>query len=184
MGLEELINKIILDAKKDAEAKITLAESEKAKYIAEAKSTAERMLQEYEEVAKKDAKVIYDKLVQSAKLNARNKLLTEKQKFINKLLQDAINTICNFSEEKYFQWLEKQLELIELPENYELILCQRDLDRLPKEWRDKKISKEVRNISGGFVIKTQIYELNNTLEAKVEHKRELLEKVAYENLFK
>lgn len=191
MGLEELKQKIIEDAKRNAAEIIKTGESKTTLIIKEAQEKIKKLREERLRKAELEAKAIKERTVGSARLEARKKLLLAKQELIEEVITKALKRILELPKKEYLKFIEKQLlgieDLsgsckVEFNERDKRIITPEWLEKLEQELRKKspnlslELSKNFRtDITGGVIIKSSEVELNNSLEAIVKLKRDDLE---------
>ncbi|MDU3751460.1 MAG: V-type ATP synthase subunit E, partial [Peptoniphilus rhinitidis] len=92
-GLENILNKITEDAEKKAEEIIKEAEDKKIKIIENREDDAKKLSDKLYEVSKKEREDILKRAKSGAELEARDKILSEKHKKIDEILELAIKEL-------------------------------------------------------------------------------------------
>ncbi|MGC1120969.1 MAG: V-type ATP synthase subunit E family protein [Candidatus Methanofastidiosia archaeon] len=181
MGIEDIKKRILEDAAK-----------QKEEILAEARKKAEEIRKEGERTAGKRKEVIILKAEQEAteehhtlltmeRLEARKLQLTEKQKVIEKVFEKALDMLSNHPQ--YDEIMEALLlevarggeELILNPRDYKNLgdgFLKRINDNLPREL---VLSKETRDMAGGFILRTPEVEINESFEEIVRALRDEME---------
>ncbi|MDI6707777.1 MAG: V-type ATP synthase subunit E [Candidatus Thermoplasmatota archaeon] len=200
MGLEELKAQIISDANKKAEEIKTNAKLKAQEITKEAEERAEEIKEEGLRKAEEDARAVKARIIGEAKLEARKSLLFVKQEIIEKVIKKALAEISEMPDREYLEFLESRLLSILAAEKLEgkciIELSEKDRKRIPKDWLEQLEKKlKIKNLklelgnnfrkdfTGGFVLKTPEVEINNSLEAIVKFKIDLLEQEIAKILF-
>lgn len=193
-NINNLTSKIIKDAEDKKEAILSDAEREKNKILSkkeEEARTAERTLLEN---AEREAISRKERIISSAKLQARNEKLQAKQEIIREVFQTSIEALCNISEDDYKEFVKVSILNSNIDGNQKLILSDLGkkiidktlIDEIDRELGTKAsltLSKETRNFKGGFILEKEGVEINNTFEALVNSLRDDLSQEIAEMLF-
>ena len=189
MGIDDIEKRILKDA-----------EQEKNQILAEARKKAEEIRKEGERAAEKRKEAILLKAHQEAeekhhtmltmaRLEARKLQLAEKQKVIERAFERSLYMLVNHPD--YSTVLETLL-LEAAKGGEELILSPRDHKQLGNGFLQKinkkikgeiTLSKETRDISGGFILRTPDMEINESFEEKIRVLRDEMEVVVARTLF-
>lgn len=189
MGIDDIEKRILKDA-----------EQEKDRILAEARKKAEEIRKEGERAAEKRKEAILLKANQEAeekhhtmltmaRLEARKLQLAEKQKVIERAFERSLYMLVNHPD--YSTVLETLL-LEAAKGGEELILSPRDHKQLGNGFLQKinekikgeiTLSKETRDISGGFILRTPDMEINESFEEKIRVLRDEMEVVVARTLF-
>ena len=189
MGIDDIEKRILKDA-----------EQEKDRILAEARKKAEEIRKEGERAAEKRKEAILLKAHQEAeekhhtmltmaRLEARKLQLAEKQKVIERAFERSLYMLINHPD--YSTVLETLL-LEAAKGGEELILSPRDHKQLGNGFLQKinkkikgeiTLSKETRDISGGFILRTPDMEINESFEEKIRVLRDEMEVVVARTLF-
>ena len=184
-GLDQLIEKIMIDAKAKAAEIDAASAAESAGIIAGYEGKAKDEKAAFFSKANADAASRKTQLVSSAELAVRDKKLAAKQQLIEKVLDAALQRLRDMDDLSYAAFLSKQLSGANLPEGTEILVPQRyrntiDLNAVHPHLR---LAQEDREISGGFVLVAADSESNSTYEALIGHHRNELEKMIADRLF-
>ncbi len=191
-GLDKIISEIN-DESKAAIAKINAdAQAQVDEILADAKKSADEITARFaheRDVSLTDQK---SRAQSAAQLQKRQILLAEKQQIISEVLQEAKEKLLTLPDEAYFGALLQLVKKNALPGEGILLLNAKDLARKPAEFdeevqeiaRDKggslTISKETRDIDGGFVLIYDGIEENDSITALFEAgSEELQDKVQH-----
>lgn len=189
MSLQNIINTILDEAKNKAkrvkdEAVKKIKEIEK-ECKAKAKEEEERILDE----TKAEQDRILDEAKFEARLSAKNKSLAKKQELIDKVFEIALDKLTKLSKDDYSKLLVSLLKQLPELEGRVEIVAVKDREKTTEEAirkakRDFILSQEVVEAEGGFVLRSQDIEIDNTFGTLLKEKREELETKIAQVLFK
>lgn len=197
MPLEKLVQRILDDARDHGEKLVAEAKMQRLEYMKEAEEEARRKRSEICEAAAASAQMEKQQRITAAVINARKDILQAKQSIIAGVMDRAITTITSSSREDYIDILLAQLADVDVDERGELILSPQDRERVGQEVVDRAnrriresggsgavtLSTSTRQMSGGFILKTQTVEVNCSLDAQIESRREEIEEAIVQILF-
>ena len=183
MSIERIRDHIIKNAQKEAEQVINTAKEHLHKKVNEAKLAIEK---EYEKMLLDEEKRLKEDM-QNALItlgsNYKMSLLEIKNNIIDDVLQDTINNIQSLSDNEYLVLIRSWIGNIADGTGGELLVDARDLKRMTGAFidginkeRKEKIVLGVRllDIKGGFILKTQYYEIDYTLDSIIKNLRTAL----------
>lgn len=146
-------------------AKIELEAKEKAnKIINQGETDADKKLNELRKSFEIKKQESFKRCQSAAQLEKRRRILIAKQEIIAAVIYKAKETLVQADEKQYFENIIKMVEKYSLSQDGEIIFNDKDLKRLPKDLQKKidnaaaknggnlKISKETRQIDGGFIL--------------------------------
>lgn len=181
MSIEKITSKIVSDAESTAQVTLDEAKAECDAILARADSEAEKVLKEAQERGQSEKEKLISRRKAVADIDGRKIILEEKQKLIAECFDEAIERISSMKKEEYVTFLVGLVKKTGETEG-QLILNERDaasvgadlVNVLSKELADSKItlSKETKNIKGGFLLKKGSIYINGTVEALVEEAKE------------
>lgn len=181
MSIEKITSKIISDA--EALAKVTLDEANARcdEILAEAASKAEELVREAEKNGQEEKEKLISRRKAVADIDGRKIVLEEKQRLITSCFDQAVDQIVSMNKDDYIAFLTELVKKTGEKEG-ELILNSGDAEKLGEDLiraisgavADSGItlSKETRNIRGGFLLKKGSVYINGTVEALVEEAKE------------
>ena len=193
-GLEKIIAQIADESSKTC-SEIMISAKEEAGAIVtqkrlEANKEAERLVEE--------AKLEAEKTVASAKVSAdaftRTKYLEVRNAVVNDIIAAAYEEIAGYDDEKYFDFLFSLLVRYLEPGQCSMLLSERDLLRLPKDF-EVRINSEVYekaavsvsdtpgNFELGFVLVYPDFEVNCSIRNLFEENMDLLKDKLCDLLF-
>lgn len=193
MSIEKITSKILDDAKDQAEASLNEARLRAESIVNDAREKAK----ELEMSLTSSGEVERDKLMgrrkSVAEIDGRKIVLAEKRKLIDKAFEEAADIIASMDKEEYTGLLFEKIIQGEA-KGCELVLNQEDRDSIGEILVSKvnkelgegslKLSEEVRNIKGGFLLKRGRIYINSSIENMISDvKEELITEVA-EKLFR
>lgn len=192
-GLEKIVKQIQDEARQSADAVVTQAEAEAREITEKAKAESAKKSAEIEAKSKSDVENFLASAKSAAALSVRRAVLAEKQKIISELIAEAQESIYTLPDNEYFALILKMAGRFALPEDGEILFSAKDFNRLPDNFADSlnkvanggklSISKETRNIDGGFVLTYGGVEENCSIEALFYAARESLQDKVQELLF-
>lgn len=194
-GLDRILSQIKLESDTAAASVLSDARAEADKLLRVANTHAES---ECTEISQRSAAEVADILARAqsaAALQKKKAVLTEKQKIIGETIAMAKDSLCNLTDDKYFEVILKMVKKFSLPQSGEILFSARDLNRLPSGFEATiaaalpdaqaklAISKETRKIDGGFVLSYGGVEENCSFTALFDSAREILQDKVHELLF-
>ena len=194
-GLDKIVNQILEEANNSAGEKIQDAKQEAEEILQKAR---EESAKETEKIAAKsaaDVKNYEDRVKSSADLSRRTKILETKQEMIAAVLDKAYATFCQKSDTEYFETIKAMLNKFALAADGEVIFSAKDLERMPDGFAEEiqkiaaakggtlALSKESRQIEGGFVLVYGGIEENCTFKALFDSQKDELQDKVQKILF-
>ena len=195
-GLETILKHIEDNANNNAMEHIENAKKEADAIIKKAEEDASLRFNQIIEQSNIDVDSYISNQEASANLEKRRIILDTKQEIIKVLISQAKNYLVNLSTEDYFDVLIKMIKKYSLGREGQIIFSQKDKERMPKLFQVKiykaissiegaslEISKETRDIEGGFILNYGEIEQNCSFDALFSDKKELLQDQVYKLLF-
>ena len=189
-GLEKMKSQILDEANRSAGEILEQAKKEADAVMAEARKNAEAECQRISEKSEADAESLKGRAESSCDLQKRKAVLKAKQEAISEILKCAYKKMLASDTETYFDIIRKMLNKYVLPEEGEICFSSDDKKRMPDGFEKEIaaiaaakggkliVSKEERNIQGGFVLRYGGIEENCTFKAMFDSRRgELSDKV-------
>lgn len=189
MPLEKLIERIVNEAEREASQIRKKAEEERERILAAARAEAqeikEKVLQSYRREAEEEKK----RRVTTENLETRTALLGEKQDLIKSVIDEVVRSVKRMPEDEYIELLLRMISGVALRSKAEVILSASDRLRIGETLVNKanesfrqagvtselSLSPETREMEGGFIIRSEGIEINSSIEALINSKREELE---------
>ncbi len=195
MALEDITKRILDDAKKEAEEIVKEADSKFKQALKEEKQNLKEQEEKGQIRAKNEANEEVKRRIALARLEARNKVLQEKQELLEKAYDKALKKVKNLSKNKYKETIKKVITEKYIPEVDLIILSQdlvgRDKEKFMQEL-NKSLEKKGKGLSladeiipdrAGFILKGKEVEINCTWEVMIKSIKEENSKTVYQLLF-
>lgn len=157
-GLEKILEQIRLDAEASAGEIRGQAEREAREFLNGEEAGIEKQLQADREKIKSDVAGKLARGQSAAALYRRKKLLYARQEIVAERIEEAKSYLKELPDEEYFSYLKRLLAKYALNEKGEICFSERDLKRLPKDFRTHAeamglaISSEPIRMDGGFLL--------------------------------
>lgn len=182
-GSEAIINKIISDAKENADVTLKAADKRAEEIIAAAKVNAEEYLEKERTASEEAARLIVERRKTVAALDAKKIALKARQELIDECFEAAEKKILSLGKEEYLAFVGKLVE--ENAEDGDLLVLSSEekyIDNAFVEALSEKLGKklgisdEKENYVGGIVLRSSSCDKNLTLKALLRSVREDKEK--------
>lgn len=189
-AVEKIVERIMLDAKAEADAIKAEAEQKALKIKFDSKNEATATAESFKASADKKAERIVAAAESAANLTVRNELLYKRREEIEKTLLGLEDYLKALPLKKYFDKL--MLLAVESANGKEGVLYMNsaDLERAPETFKEILKSKGITvsnkaddTISGGFILKYDDIEINEEFSALIADKKEQLEDIINSCLF-
>ncbi|MDF2591074.1 MAG: H+transporting two-sector ATPase subunit [Clostridia bacterium] len=188
-GVEKIKEKILQDSEAKAEAIVSDAKKQAEEIIEKANVRAAQRAEEIQKKASSDAAEKLKISNSMLELEMRKDILSTKQKLIEDVFQNALDTLNKLDSKEYESIMYKLfVDAIESGDE-EILLSNKDKTRLPADFignlnkvvvqagkkGNLKLSDETRDIMGGFVLKAKGVEINYSFEALLRMDRDEIE---------
>lgn len=182
---KKIIDKIISDANTKAEEILTQARSVADEKINEAEQKAQKEIDIAIEAAKIEAVKARAKEISSAEMVAKKKILTTKQQLIEQAIKSAKEKLLSYASKENETIILSMLKQAGADNTMEVIVSPKDNASLTSaiEKAGYKLASEIRDISGGFILKKGEIEYNYSFESIIAVQREELEQISAKILF-
>lgn len=192
-GLMRLQRRILDDAEKEASRIKDAAQAKAEEILKEASAKAEVRYSEIMSAAQKERETRKQRLITLARLDGRRMLLAAKDQALQDVFAEAMNAMVSSYRQRYRDFLRELLAATATYDVQEVIFNERDRselasglvsevqDLLKRQGRNVRIdvSQETRPIRGGFLLRSGNIEINCSIEAIFQNKRdELIPEVA------
>ncbi len=168
MSLNRIKEAILSEAKKEANELIRIAENNSRKITEEERIKAEESFKEKLIKLNRELEEEKDRKIVELRINYKMKLLSAKNKAVENIFNAALNKFLNG--ERYLQIMEEWIKKINEP--CVISLNSKDIEIFNQEFLNKiskndkvRLNKDSINVKGGFVVKTDRYEINHTIDA-------------------
>ncbi|MDI3535069.1 MAG: V/A-type H+/Na+-transporting ATPase subunit [Thermosediminibacterales bacterium] len=188
-GMQRIKEKIIEDANKQADTLIKEAEKEAERILAQGKKEAERKKKALQEKAVKESEEAKKKIMSMAELEMRKQMLAVKQRMVDEAFERALKKLQSLEGKEYEEIITKMLEKAVETGDEEIIFSPADAKKLKPEFLENlnknlavrgvkpklSISKETRDIQGGFILKSKGVEINSSFDSIIRMERDEIE---------
>ena len=177
-GLDNIIAEILHDAKQEADLIIEKANVDAAEIRIQCEKDKQVLIEDKKTETQNECMKFSELMELSAESEARQMVLASKTKIITEIYEYIKEDLKNSDE--YFDMLLKFLETSTENGNGVMYLSKKDLDRLPTDFLEKakkvskgniEISPEAIEIDGGFIIKYGKIDINCSIDAIFEEKK-------------
>ena len=194
-GLEKIVSQILDDAKKEAESIGAKAKEQADAILKKAEDDCRKIEEESSRRSEEAKKAYMDRIHSSAQLKKRQAVLMAKQQLIADMLDKAYESLLNMDDDRYFSMIRQMVKKFALAKAGEICFSYKDLGRLPAGFEEdiKKaameqggalsISKEGKEIDGGFILVYGGIEENCSFKALLNAKRDELSDRIHSLLF-
>ncbi len=169
-GVEKIIARLNEENEVQCREIVSAAEQKAAEIVARAQAEGNDAIKKAEAEAQKRAEQLRASAASQNTANRRKAQLAAKVDLINEVLARARQSLHDLSDEAYFNALAGLAKKNRQEGVGEMLLCERDLRRMPKDFIDKlgygiKVSPIPAPIEDGFILKYGDIELNCTFAA-------------------
>jgi V/A-type H+-transporting ATPase subunit E len=181
-NLENLVQKILDDAKKEADLIIEEANKKKEEIISSRIKEANEKKEKILEKASREADMIKDRIISNAELSARDERLKAKQQVMDRVFELAKERLRNLNEQDFIKFIKGKLESMALDGSEVLVLPEYMKEKVKSLGLPVIVSDE--SVESGFLIKTNNIVLNYSFDSLVDFLREELEGEIAAKLFR
>ena len=185
-NINNLTSKILKDAEERKESILASGEEEKEKILSKKLAKAKELQEEIINKATAEAKSKKERILSSASLKVRNDKLLVKQEIIKEVFEKSIERLSSISGKELLDFIrESILSLGEIGEQTMTLnktgmdivdlTFMYELNQALGEKGNIKLSQEVGNFKGGFILEKDGIQINNTFEALVNSLKDELE---------
>lgn len=194
-GLDKMKARILEEAEGTAREILDNARKEAARILEAAEKEAESGSAALMAKAQREADDYEKRTVSALDMERKRKLLSARREIISRVLDRAYEKVRDLDEKEYFEAMDKLLEKYVQPEAGVICFPEKDLRRMPEEFRAKimetagekggslTLSKEPGQMEAGFLLIYGGVEENCTLKAVFRAKRDELSDLVNRLLF-
>ena len=169
-GVEKITARLNEETAAQCEEILSAARSKAAEIVGRAQAEGNAVIQKAEAEANKRGEQILASAASQSAANARKAMLAAKVDLIDEVLSVAKQSLHDLSDEAYFNALAGLARKNRQDGVGEMLLCERDLRRMPNNFIDKlgygiKVSPIPADIEDGFILKYGEIEQNCTFNA-------------------
>ena len=182
---QNLIDKILSDARAQADAVAAEAKKEAEGIISSAKAKAEKEKAKFNEAAAQEAQKAAAKEISAAEMRAKKLILARKQECLEEVLAEAENKLCSLTGQDYENVILGMIKRADTQSGSEIIFSKKDKEAFGNKVKDMgyKVSDETRDIEGGFIVKNGDIEYNYSFKSIITVEREEILQLAAGILF-
>ena len=188
-GIAKIKEKILEEAREEKEKIIAKANAEAQDIVKQHEQKAKDLLDDILDKAGKTADEKKRRIISMAQLENRKTLLQAKQQIIDEVFKKAEASLQNMPDKKYLNLISNMLIKSVITGNEEVIICKNDKNRITPKFIQKvndslrgmgkkgniRLAKTFGNMIGGFILKSEDLEINNTFDSLIDIEREELE---------
>ena len=180
MPLEKIIERIGEEFSLEIDKIKRETQDRVSEILKEARGKAASIKEEILKAASFEAQRRRDRILTTTSLEARRIVLEEKERLIEEAYKKALAKLARLGKKSYQDIIKKMLLKVAKSGSGEVIISREDKKRITPSFitsinKELKISKEDREIIGGFILKREKIEVNNSFESLFRSKREELE---------
>ena len=194
-GLEKMLSQIREEAAAAREAKLAEAKTLSSELMAQAQQEADDACRKIAERTEGREKDLLARAESAAELTRRKTLLAAKQQIISEVTEKAYRAILDLPAETYFASLVKLAAKHSQSGDGVMYLSAADLERLPADFETSlasslqdtgkrlTVSRETRDIDGGFILAYGNIEENCSIRALFDSNKETIQDEIQKILF-
>lgn len=182
-NLENLTNKILNDAKNEADRILEEANKNNEGIVSSKINEANEKKKRTIEKAATEAAMLKDRIVSNAELKVRDEKLRAKQEVMDRVFNLSKEKLKDLNEDEYVKFLMSNLKTLNL-KGTELLI-------VPEKMKSKVKSIELfptvsddETVDSGFLLKDNYVTMNFSFDSLVDYLREELETEIAQDLFK
>ncbi|MGI6108006.1 MAG: V-type ATP synthase subunit E [Lachnospiraceae bacterium] len=185
-GADNIVNEILLEAHSRADYIKTVAEEKAESILKKAEDESREALENAARESDKAAKEYAARVASSGEMNRKKAMLAGRQEMIDEVIRQAYEKLAGQDSASYFDMILKLLKNTAHAGDGVMCLSEKDLSRLPADFREKaeeagraaggtvRVSDTPENIENGFILKYGGIEENCTLRALFDDREEQL----------
>ena len=188
-GIAKIKEKILEEAREEKQKRIEDAKAQARDIKAKHDHKAEEMLDDILDKAGKAAEEKKRRILSMAQLENRKALLQAKQQIIDEVFEKAKAKLKKIPDDKYRDLIADMLKKSVITGNEEVEISENDKNRISPDFLAKvnetlkglgkqgnlRISEIPGRMIGGFILKSEDLEVNNTFDSLINMEREELE---------
>ena len=177
-NLNNITSKILKDAEERKNEILAVAEEEKSSILSKKIAKAKDLKEEKIKKANQEAKIKVERAISSAKLKIRNNKLEVKQEVINKTFAKSVEALASIKGEELLNFIKSAVLSLGTIGEQTMYLNKTGMESINEELKEKgniKLSSEVKDFKGGFILERDGIQINYTFEALVNSLKDELE---------
>ncbi len=188
MSLQDITNKIISDAKKEAEEIITQNKKEMEKFTAQKNGEIEKAINSIKVIGEKKSAKLKEQAAFQVRMIKKNAMLKTRQDLINQVLVELKSKLANLNNADFKKLIINAFNNTPLIKDAEIITSVEKRDLITKAVKELKLPYQMSEehlLKGqeGFIVSSELIEVNNIIDSIVNSKKEKLEEEIVEILF-
>ena len=182
-NLENLTNKILDDAKKEADRIIEESKKINEDIVNSKVKDANEKKKKILEKADTEAAMLKDRIISNAELKVRDEKLKAKQEVLNRVFELSKEKLKDINENQYLEFLKNNLKTLNLKGTELLIVPDKMKSKVKASGLYPKVSDD-EAVESGFLIKDNDVTMNFSFDSLVDYIRDELESEIAQDLFK
>lgn len=196
-GIKNMTDKILQDGKEQATSILEDAETKIREIEKETEKISQDHIKQFKHKLQIDSEKLRMTIESNSELEKRNDLLKCKQEKIDQVFEMAGVSIQEMEPSSYIKMLVNKLLESVVTGTEEVIFSPRDKEHVANQVISEAnqelgklsrvnqliVSDATAEIKGGFILKTEKYEMNHSIESLVDQVREALEPIVVKVLF-
>ncbi len=196
-GLDKIKNRILDEARLEAQKLITEAEAKASSIREEQNEKADKLKLKLANEAKANADDYKKRLIAAAALDMRKDKLSAKRQMLDAAFKESMSSIRQMPFSEYSEAIRSMLMSLNIEGETEIIFSKEDKENFGDVFIEEmnavfkaigkdmriKLSAENGQFKGGFILKGKGLEINNTLESLTKLVRDEAEPLAAKVLF-
>ncbi|WAA11723.1 V-type ATP synthase subunit E [Fervidibacillus halotolerans] len=181
-NLDNLIQKIITDAKREANRNLEEASRKKEEIIQKKKLKAEEVGEKWIQRAEREGNMEKDRLISNAHIQVRDQLLIVKRDFIDRVFSLAKEKLIRMDNREYVLFLQNHLKDVQLT-GKEVLVIPEDKRDVVKDLGLSVIVSDEESVESGFLLRSEQFIMNHSVDFLLEYDRDELELEVAQILF-
>ncbi len=181
-NLENLIQKLLSDGKREADIISEEADKKRKEIISGHERKAQDEKDTYIEKAKEEAQSQENMILSKAEMSVRDDMLRAKQDLLDRAFDLAKDKLTNLGDKEYTDFIKKRLEAFDLKGNETLIVTKDKLELVKSIGLKLEIS-DTQAVASGFALLSGNVNYNFSFDALIDFQREDLEAEVGKELF-
>ena len=188
-GLEKIIGEIRSESETNVSLIIKRAEKEAEEIINSAADEAKKTAEAIEKETAIEEKDILSRAKSAGELAVRRAVLLKKREIIDTIIEEARERLVSLPDDEYFELLEKMLDKYAHNEEGKILVCKKDVSRIPQSFKDKlkakklALSNDTISESGGFLLIYGDIEEKCTFDALIDGEGDKLTDIVLKTVF-
>lgn len=182
-NLENLTNKILDDAKKEADRIIEESTKINEDIISTKVNEGNERKKRIIEKAVAEAAMMKDRIISNAELKVRDEKLKAKQVVLDRVFNLSKERLKGLNEDKYLEFLKNNFKTLNLKGTELLIVPEKMRSKVKATGLFPRVSDD-ETVESGFILKDKDVTMNFSFDSIVDYLREELESEIAQDLFK